>query len=471
MDKKSGRHSSISRKILMGLGVVWIVTVLIVFLNISALKIINGYNNDLISIIGQSGENVTSQNDIGSEVEYIEQRATVRIEGTITFNYVLLILITIFAIIILFIMSKTISNPAKSAKEQLEGLAQTIRDGHGELGRRIQIDSNDEIGDLCDGINDFVGILENVIGTISTVSGNVNKSINAINKGIENSNENANNVSAVMEELASSMEVVSNSADDAAQGVNDVEIAVKDMADSTKAGEQFIFQVKERAENAKVAAQKKCEIIDANILKQKEIMSVAINDSSKVKDIESLTEDILTIAAQTNLLALNASIEAARAGEAGKGFAVVADEIRELADSSRETANNIQGISVNVISAVDKLIQNSSDLMEFIGKDVVKDFHMFEQIADSYDNDADKMNEIIHNYGEKAESIRCAIDTMTQNVNDIASTVGQCATGIESAAQDTCSLVNLISDIKGQSDDNTSNIDMLSDETKRFVIK
>lgn len=368
-------------------------------------------------------------------------------------------------------MSKTISNPAKSAKEQLEGLAQTIRDGHGELGRRIQIDSNDEIGDLCDGINDFVGILENVIGTISTVSGNVNKSINAINKGIENSNENANNVSAVMEELASSMEVVSNSADDAAQGVNDVEIAVKDMADSTKAGEQFIFQVKERAENAKVAAQKKCEIIDANILKQKEIMSVAINDSSKVKDIESLTEDILTIAAQTNLLALNASIEAARAGEAGKGFAVVADEIRELADSSRETANNIQGISVNVISAVDKLIQNSSDLMEFIGKDVVKDFHMFEQIADSYDNDADKMNEIIHNYGEKAESIRCAIDTMAQNVNDIASTVGQCATGIESAAQDTCSLVNLISDIKGQSDDNTSNIDMLSDETRRFVIK
>ncbi len=338
MDKKSGRHSSISRKILMGLGVVWIVTVLIVFLNISALKIINGYNNDLISIIGQSGENVTSQNGIGSEVEYIEQRAAVRIEGTITFNYVLLILITIFAIIILFIMSKTISNPAKSAKEQLEGLAQTIRDGHGELGRRIQIDSNDEIGDLCDGINDFVGILENVIGTISTVSGNVNKSINAINKGIENSNENANNVSAVMEELASSMEVVSNSADDAAQGVNDVEIAVKDMADSTKAGEQFIFQVKERAENAKVAAQKKCEIIDANILKQKEIMSVAINDSSKVKDIESLTEDILTIAAQTNLLALNASIEAARAREAGKGFAVVADEIRELADSSRETA-------------------------------------------------------------------------------------------------------------------------------------
>ena len=242
------------------------------------------------------------------------------------------------------------------------------------------------------------------------------------------------------------------------------------MTDATQKGQQFILEVKERAEDAKNTAQKRCNSINENIERQKQVMSIAIEDSRKVKDIESLTEDILSIAAQTNLLALNASIEAARAGEAGKGFAVVAEEIRQLADSSRETANNIQGISVDVISAVEKLIQNSSELMDFVGTDVVEDFHVFENIADSYDDDADKMSGFIRNYGEKAEVIKVVTDTMAQNVNDIANTVNQCAIGIESAAQDTCTLVNLISDIKGRSDDNTSNMDTLSDETKRFVI-
>ena len=108
--------------------------------------------------------------------------------------------------------------------------------------------------------------------------------------------------------------------------------------------------------------------------------------------------------------------------------------------------------------------------MEFVGTDIVEDFHKFEQIADSYDNDADKMGKMIDDYGEKAELIKATTAEMSNNVNDIASTVGQCAEGIESAAKDTCTLVNLILDIKGQSDDNTSNMETLSGETKRFVV-
>ncbi len=83
-------------------------------------------------------------------------------------------------------------------------------------------------------------------------------------------------------------------------------------------------------------------------------LQASIEDSHQIENINSLTGDILSIAAKTNLLALNASIEAARAGEAGKGFAVVADEIRVLADGSKETANNIQQISKGVVDAVIK---------------------------------------------------------------------------------------------------------------------
>ena len=81
-------------------------------------------------------------------------------------------------------------------------------------------------------------------------------------------------------------------------------------------------------------------------------LQTTIQESKKVEKVSELTNDILNIASQTNLLALNASIEAARAGEAGKGFAVVADEIRQLAEDSKNTANDIQKINTGVIDAV-----------------------------------------------------------------------------------------------------------------------
>ncbi|MEG0440668.1 MAG: methyl-accepting chemotaxis protein, partial [Solibacillus sp.] len=74
----------------------------------------------------------------------------------------------------------------------------------------------------------------------------------------------------------------------------------------------------------------------------------AMENSKVVTQINVLSESIMQISSQTNLLALNAAIEAARAGEAGRGFAVVADEIRKLAEESKNTVIEIQGITEKV---------------------------------------------------------------------------------------------------------------------------
>ena len=127
-----------------------------------------------------------------------------------------------------------------------------------------------------------------------------------------------------------------------------------------------------------------------------------MEERKNVDKINELTGNILDIASQTNLLALNASIEAARAGEAGKGFAVVADEIRNLADNSRDTANDIQNISNMVTGAVDALAGNAEKMIQFISEHVMKDYDGFVDVADQYQNDADEMNLILMDFANKS---------------------------------------------------------------------
>ncbi len=103
-------------------------------------------------------------------------------------------------------------------------------------------------------------------------------------------------------------------------------------------------------------------------------LSVAIEESKKVKQINELTASVLTISAQTKLLALNAAIEAARAGEAGKGFSVVADEIRKLSELTEDTVGEIEGLTEILINSVDALQKGTEDLMHLLNGRVTQDY-------------------------------------------------------------------------------------------------
>lgn len=154
---------------------------------------------------------------------------------------------------------------------------------------------------------------------------------------------------------------------------------------------------------------------------------MAIADSQKVREIDTLTEEILSISSQTNLLALNASIEAARAGDAGKGFAVVADEIRQLADHSKVAVDKIRKVTESVVQNVSFLSQSSGRLLEFMNDKVMEDYHDMTKLAEMYEEDAAFYNSISGDLGSASTEMRTGIAGINESILVIAELVGTIA--------------------------------------------
>ena len=167
----------------------------------------------------------------------------------------------------------------------------------------------------------------------------------------------------------------------------------------------------------------------------KDDLERAINDSKRVQEIDSLTEEILAISSQTNLLALNASIEASRAGEAGKGFAVVADEIRQLADNSRQAVDKIRQVTESVVRNVEFLSKNSGKLLEFMNEKVMEDYRGMTELAEVYQKDAAFYNDISGELGVSSKEMSTSMIEINESIASITELVREIAEFMESMEQ------------------------------------
>ena len=198
------------------------------------------------------------------------------------------------------------------------------------------------------------------------------------------------------------------------------------------------------------------------------VLSQAIEDAKSVDQVNSLTNDILNISSQTNLLALNASIEAARAGEAGRGFAVVASEISQLADSSRDAANNIQQINRIVTDAVHNLSDQASGLVTFMQESILPEFQGFVEQGSQYKENATYIESTMGQFSNQTEILRGAITEITAALDAITSAISDGVEGVTGAAESTQALVFDMDNISMRMDENQKIAGDLQHETAIF---
>lgn len=362
----------------------------------------------------------------------------------------------------------TIAKPIKNGNAILLSVVDGIMKEEGDLTIRVPVKQRDEIGQLFTSVNGFLDALQRVMISLRDGAGKMYISADEINSKVLNCKDETDSVSAIMEELSASMEEVSATMQNIDEGSGRVLASAKDIGNEVNATVQLVDGLASRADQISQSSIQNQEETKRMVSDIQERMNVAIEESKSVERINQLTSDILGISSQTNLLALNASIEAARAGEAGKGFAVVAEEIRQLADSSRNTANSIQEISGTVTSAVADLVQNASDIMNYISDTILKDYDSFVGSAEGYMADATKMKEVFAVFEEKADDLENIAQAISAGISEINTAVTESTRAVVSATESTSDMLGSMENIAAEAEDNKNVASDLNQEVSKF---
>ncbi|QQE13322.1 methyl-accepting chemotaxis protein [Planctomycetota bacterium] len=365
------------------------------------------------------GEMLVLAADIVNDATIISHEVTTSTRDTVSRASTLIIGGIAFALLlggaIAYLITRGITKPIQEIVERIKDIAQ----GEGDLTKRVEIHSKDEIGELGSWFNAFVEKVHNIVSEVSHAT---------------------HDVASAATEIAASAEEMAQGMVEQSDQVTQVSTAIEEMSSSVVEVAQKAANANNSATDARSTAEEGGEIVQSSVEGIQQIaadtdtVSNVINElgeqSDKIGEIILVINDI---ADQTNLLALNAAIEAARAGEHGRGFAVVADEVRKLADRTTQATDNINSLIDVIQTKTGQAVEQMNNSKQTVESGVTQAQQAGEALA-TIVTGSDDVAGMIQNIAAAAEQQSAAAQQISSNITGISAVISQNTEGANQAA-------------------------------------
>ena len=348
---------------------------------------------------------------IEAQVAEVEAKVHQRMEGVILSIFGIALVVLLVIAVVGALVGNGILRPLQLMKLSLDDIAA----GEGDLTRRLEITSEDELGQLAGSFNRFVDKIHGLVRQISEMTVQLTALVGQVSDQAQRSEQAMERQRHETDQVATAINQMSSAAQEVARGAQGAAIAAQ--------------QTDAEGKTAKRVVDGSIQQIHALVKDIRHSGTTLDSLQQDVTSIVSVLGVIRSIAEQTNLLALNAAIEAARAGEAGRGFAVVADEVRALASRTQQSTQEIQGM-------IDRLQTGTQVAVEAMRRSSEAGDGTSDR-ANEAGVSLDTMAQLIGTINTMNAQIASAADQQTAVAEEINRSVHQIASSVDSVADET----------------------------------
>ena len=357
----------------------------------------------------------------------------------------------------------------KRSIRKLNGKVEELASGSGDLTKMVDIVSGDELEVIAGNMNAFIEQIRLLVKEVAQSTKDMLHNSEELNSTVNENTRIMERMSAEIREISENMEKSSDSSKVLSGHLSG---SADEISCFAKEVDGIRKEVEKANENAKatsgmVNANKKNALDSINDLQER--MRKTSEEAKQIEQIRQIAEEIGHISAQTRMLSLNAQIEASRAGAMGAGFAVVATEVGHLSNEIDRAITEINQINQRVFTAVGALTEVSEEMIEFVSKDVVKDYDAFSSLGEEYEKTTEIIKNQMAEIGEQSFRISKEVSRINDGIQEIASVVVGTAESANNLATSTNKISESMERLNDSSQKNAYHTGKLNEKVNKYT--